>query len=84
MSDAVLDHRAPQRGGDMVLGHEVGEAAGAIAAGEGDSHRTIPQAEKRRVPQAPRSNTGHRLALLPLGPDAVHAPASFGPGAGQI
>ncbi len=61
-----MPHPAPgngaaEHGHDMVLDQEIGKALGAVSAGEGD-HISGP---KRKVPQAPRSDTGHRLALLP-------------------
>jgi len=61
MPDATPGHGAAEHGRDVVLHQEVGKALGAVSASEGD-HISGP---KREVPQAPRSDTGHRLALLP-------------------
>jgi hypothetical protein len=64
VTDPVAGYGAAQHPGDVVLDEEVGEALRAVAAGEGD-HTVTDEDPKRKVPQAPRSDTGHRLALLP-------------------
>ena len=38
VADAPLGHGTAQGGGDVILHHEIGESAGAVAAGEGDGH----------------------------------------------
>ena len=50
----------------MVLHQEIGKAFGTVPAGKGDGHEAMAVSGKQKeVPQAPRSDTGHRLALLP-------------------
>ena len=47
-----------QHGGDVILDQQVAEVLGTVPAGESNHGGN-------KVPQAPRSDTGHRLALLP-------------------
>ena len=61
MPHAAAGDGAPEHGRDVILHQQVGEALGTVSASESDGMG----GGKRKVPQAPRSDTGHRLALLP-------------------
>ena len=68
MAEAPAGDGTAEGGGDMVLHQEIGEAPWAVAACESDGHGDTTcgrTGEEREVPQATRSDTGHRLALLP-------------------
>jgi len=74
VTDAVLHDRAAQHDRDVVLHQQIGKALGAVLPGESQSHgrklaggtagRQDGETEKE-MPQATRSDLGHRLALLP-------------------
>jgi hypothetical protein len=38
MADPILLDGAPQHGGDVILGEEIGEASGAVATSERQGH----------------------------------------------